>query len=77
MSPLLFKVLIFIFSFGGLAVGLFLIVNPSLGIEIQRRFYEKINWKIEPISLSREIRNTRLIGWFLLILSIITIALVF
>jgi len=77
MSPLLFKVLIFIFSFGGLVVGLFLIANPYLGIEIQRRFYEKINWKIEPISLSREIRNTRLIGWFLLILSIITIALVF
>ncbi|PIP20591.1 MAG: hypothetical protein COX40_03910 [Candidatus Omnitrophica bacterium CG23_combo_of_CG06-09_8_20_14_all_40_11] len=66
-----------LFSLIGLAVGAFMVIKPSLSIEIQRRFYCLINWKIEPISLSKEIRNTRAMGWFLIILSIITIALVF
>jgi hypothetical protein len=49
-----------------LAVGVLLILKPSLAIEIQRRFYEKINWRIEPISMQKEIRNTRLMGWFII-----------
>ncbi len=69
--------LLILFSLIGLAVGAFMVINPALSIEIQRRFYCLINWKIEPISLSKEIRNTRAMGWFLIILSIITIALVF
>jgi len=69
--------LLILFSLIGLAVGAFMVINPALSIEIQRRFYYLINWKIEPISLSKEIRNTRAMGWFLIIFSIITIALVF
>lgn len=49
----------------GLAIGLFIAINPISAIEIQRKFYEKINWKIEPISVPQEIRNTRIMGWFL------------
>jgi len=60
-----------------LAFGLFLIIRPSLAIEIQRRFYAMINWKIEPISMSKEIRNTRIMGWFLIALCIVTIILAF
>jgi len=62
-----------LFSVIGLAVGAFMVINPALAIEIQRRFYCLINWKIEPISLPKEIRNTRAMGWFLIILSVTTL----
>ena len=68
MSPILI-----LFSIIGLAVGAFMVINPALSIEIQRRFYCRINWKIEPISLPKEIRNTRAMGWFLIILSVTTL----
>ena len=70
-------VLLIMFSLIGLGIGVFMVTTPVLSIELQRRFYSRINWKIEPISLAKEIRNTRAMGWFLIILSIITIALVF
>ena len=54
-------------------IGLFLFFNPALAIEIQRRFYERINWRIEPISMSKEIRNTKIMGLFLIIISLLTI----
>jgi len=67
--------ILILFSTIGLAVGAFMVINPALSIEIQRRFYCRINWKIEPISLSKEIRNTRVMGWFLIILSVATLFL--
>lgn len=48
-------------------LGLFLIFKPSAAIELQRRFYESINWRITPVSMPKEIRNTKLMGAFLLI----------
>jgi hypothetical protein len=42
-----------------------MIKRPELAIEIQKRFYAKINWRIEPVSMPKEIRNTRIMGWFL------------
>jgi len=47
-----------------------MLINPSLAIEIQRRFYERINWNIEPISVSKEIRNTRIMGWCIILVII-------
>lgn len=58
-----------------LASGLFLIFKPASAIELQRRFYESINWRIAPISMSREIRNTRLMGLFLII--VVALALLY
>lgn len=49
-----------------LGMGLFLYRNPIVAIEIQKKFYEKINWRMEPISLAKEIRNTKLMGLFLM-----------
>lgn len=46
----------------GIAFGLFLFFKPELSIQIQKRFYEKINWLIEPVSLVKEIRNTKIMG---------------
>jgi hypothetical protein len=56
-----------------LFVGLFIFLKPTLTIEIQRRFYEKINWKIEPISMQKEIRNTRLMGLFLIVIAFLAL----
>jgi len=38
-----------------LASFLFLFCKPALAIELQRRFYAKINWRMEPISMPKEI----------------------
>jgi hypothetical protein len=61
----------FIFiSVAGIIIGIFLTLNPARAIELQRRFYLLINWKIEPVSMEKELRNTRLMGLFLIGLSI-------
>lgn len=61
----------------GLFIGFFLIFKPELAIEIQKNFYAKINWRMEPISVEKEIRNTRLIGLFMVIFLMATLYLVF
>lgn len=62
--------ILILFSVIGLGFGVLMIINPALVIEIQRRFYAKINWKIEPISMEKEIRNTRIMGGLLVIVLI-------
>jgi len=61
----------------GIAIGLFLLLQPVLAIELQRRFYEKINWRIEPISMRKEIRNTRIMGIFLIVAGVLIIPFLF
>ena len=51
----------------GVAVGSAMFFIPRAVIEFQRKFYEKINWRIEPISMPKEIRNTKLMGLFLVL----------
>jgi|WetSurMetagenome_2_1015567.scaffolds.fasta_scaffold533305_2 hypothetical protein len=46
--------------------GFFLVSRPQAALDVQKRFYEMINWRIEPIDLSKEIRNTRGMGAFLI-----------
>lgn len=53
--------------------GLFVFLKPELAIEIQRRFYELLNWRIEPISMPKEIRNTKIMGISLVVVAIGTI----
>jgi hypothetical protein len=72
MKPLLFLASLLL-SLAGIAVGLFLARRPKRVIELQQASYLKLNWKIEPVSLSKELRNTRRIGIFLLILSAATL----
>jgi len=50
--------------------GLFLYHMPLKAFDMQRKFYAHINWKIEPISLTKEIRNTKIMGLFLLFFSL-------
>lgn len=72
VKPLL-AVMLGSISSGSLLIGLFLLRNPALAIEIQRKFYEKINWRIEPISMQKEIGNTKSMGVFLIALAVLVI----
>lgn len=62
-----------IWSLLGFCIGFILAFKPHIAIEIQRRFYEKINWKIEPISMEKELRNTQIMGIFVIVAAVLTI----
>jgi hypothetical protein len=66
LTPILISVI-------GIIIGLFVFFKPELAIEIQRRFYEKLNWRIEPISMQKEIRNIKIMGIFLVAVAVVTI----
>ena len=61
-------------AIGAALLGFFLFRNPSLAIELQRKFYEGINWRMEPISMTKEIRNTKAMGLFLVVIAVFMIA---
>lgn len=42
--------------------GAMFIKRPVRAIEFQMKFYRAINWKMEPVSWEREVRNTRTMG---------------
>lgn len=71
------KIIQILLSILGIAIGLFVFLKPELAIEIQRRFYELINWRIEPISMEKEIRNSKIMGIFLLVVAAITLIFCF
>ena len=47
--------------------------KPKKTIDIQIAIYKPFNWKIEPISMEKEIRNTRIMGLTVLILGILSL----
>jgi hypothetical protein len=73
MELLLFLILVLI-TINSILIGFFLFLKPVLAIQIQKRFYERINWRIEPISIPKEVRNTKLMGLFLLFISFLVIS---
>jgi hypothetical protein len=48
-------------------------LKPDLAIEMQRKFYATINWRIEPISMQKELRNTKIMGIFLIVFALSTL----
>ena len=56
--------------------GMLVAWKPRKVIGIQIAFYRLINWKMEPISLEREIRNTRIAGLLLIIFSVCAVIMV-
>jgi hypothetical protein len=59
------------------SLGLFLVRAPARAIDIQKKFYSLINWRMEPIDLPKEIRNTRIMGGFLIACVIAILGYVF
>jgi hypothetical protein len=50
--------------------GFFMYLRPADAIDVQKRFYARINWRIEPVNLEKELRNTRAMGIALLVLAV-------
>ncbi|UCD16029.1 MAG: hypothetical protein JSV34_02970 [Candidatus Omnitrophota bacterium] len=70
------NIIIALFFVVTLLIGAFLVGNPALSLEIQRKFYEKINWRVEPIDMRKEIRNTRIMGVVSVIIAAVGIVVV-
>ena len=66
----MYPVIIILFALIAFIIGGFLCAKPLQAIELQRRFYERINWRIEPVSMQKEARNTRLMGLLLVIIAL-------
>lgn len=55
-----------------LFIGLFIYQRPQKAFELQKKFYALINWRIEPISMEKEIRNTKIMGLFLIVFTLVS-----
>ena len=56
-----------------LLLGVLIMWKPGKVINAQIAFYRLINWKMEPVSLEKEIRNTRIMGLILIVLAFISV----
>ncbi len=56
-----------------IVLGALIAWKPKKTIEIQIALYKSFNWKLEPISLEKEIRNTRIMGLAALIIGIFSL----
>ncbi len=59
------NILLLIFFTSALAsaiLGAVLFIRPEGVIAFQKDLYKKINWNLEPVSMEKEIRNTRIMG---------------
>ncbi len=54
----------------GCGLGVFVFLKPQKVIDLQIRFYALINWKLTPISMEKEIRNTRMMGFILILFAL-------
>ncbi|MFA5039041.1 MAG: hypothetical protein WC732_05110 [Candidatus Omnitrophota bacterium] len=71
----LFPVLpvLYVISGVSLVIGLFLYLKPRDAIRIQIAFYKSINWRMEPVSMEKEVRSTRWMGLFLMLASLASV----
>jgi hypothetical protein len=56
----------------GLALGILSIGWPKKSIGLYQWAMERFNWKVAPIDEAREVRNTRILGWVLVALGLVT-----
>jgi hypothetical protein len=57
-----FRIGLWAVAMASIVLGLWLVKKPRQAIEAQIAFYRRINWKMEPLDLRREISNTRWMG---------------
>lgn len=75
MKPHILPILVMA-PLASLIIGAFLFFKPALAIELQKRFYAMLNWLIEPISMPKEIRNTKAMGLALVVIAVIAAAFI-
>ena len=64
-------------GFLGLALGILSVAKPQRSIGLYQWIMERFNWKVMPIDESREIRNTRVLGAILALLSLAVLTMGF
>lgn len=67
--------LLIIFVAVGILFALFMIFNPALVIKVHIKTSAKSNWRTEPISMEKELKNTKFRGVILVAISILAIIL--
>jgi len=75
VKDLPFQLILGVLAFLSLLSGIFLLFKPARAIVIQQKFYTMINWKIEPISMAKEVRNTRIMGLIFIAIALATATL--
>ena len=60
----------------GAFLGILLMWKPRKVIDIQIAMYRPFNWELKPISMEREVKNTRIMGIELLIIAVCAAILV-
>ena len=65
--------ILIIFAAVAILFALLMIFNPALIIKIHIKTAEKSNWRTEPISMEKELKNTRFRGINLIAISILAI----
>ncbi len=74
MSP---KFVFLAVSVAGFGLGVLSAFWPGRSIGLYQWIMARFNWKVEPIDLSREVRNTRILGAGLILITILLCAVVF
>lgn len=72
MKSLIFSIAI-LTPVPSLFLGLLYLFKPGLIIEMQKKFYAMFNWNLEPISMPKEVRNTRIMGALLATIALIAV----
>jgi hypothetical protein len=55
------------------AFGALVTLMPRRVIDLQAALYRSANWKLEPIDMAREVRNTRIMGLVVLVLGVLAL----
>jgi len=58
---------LYLFSALSFIIGLFIYLKPDKAIQFQIDFYRRINWNMQPVSMEKEVRNTKAMGLFLVV----------
>jgi hypothetical protein len=61
----------------GIVVGVLSVVWPKKSIGLYQWMMERFNWKVAPINEAHEVRNTRILGTILAVLSLTIFFMIF
>ncbi|PIQ86729.1 MAG: hypothetical protein COV73_04295 [Candidatus Omnitrophica bacterium CG11_big_fil_rev_8_21_14_0_20_43_6] len=64
---------VILFINAGIIFGLWVFFNTEFTMKVQTKFYKKINWLMMPISMQKEIKNTRIMALILIIISLMSV----
>lgn len=73
--PFLVASAVMFLSAVSLAAGIICLRRPGDIIKFQQCFYARINWRIEPVSIEKEVRNTKIMGIFLILCALSSLCL--